>query len=128
MATLDDLENGFLLGRVKVELAVANPNRKVRAGITAELELSTDELYGHLLLPALLTLDDAGTIGVKIVDSDGRVEFVAVEILRSDAKGVWVTGLPESARIISVGQGFVMDGQHVDAVDSSELPANAARP
>ena len=112
----------------KVELAVANPNRRLRAGITAELELATDELFGHLLLPTLLTLDDAGTIGVKIVDADDRVEFVPVEILRSDEKGIWVTGLPDSIRIISVGQGFVMDGQLVEAVSSDGVSGSAAQP
>lgn len=110
-----------------VELAVPNTERRIRAGITASLDLATDDLYGHLLQPSLLTLDDEGTIGVKIVDSRRSVKFVPVEILRSTTEGIWVTGLPETADIIAVGQGFVLDGQVVDAVAADGVPGGAAR-
>ena len=112
----------------KVELAVPNPQRAIRAGITAELELATDDLFGHLLAPSLLTLDDEGTIGVKIVDESNRVRFVPIEILRSGIDGVWVTGLPASVDVISVGQGFVIDGQVVEAVAEDVATGGAARP
>lgn len=111
----------------QVELAVPNPNLAVRAGITAELELATDEVYGHLLSPALLTLDDDGTIGVKIVDDGRRAKFVPVEILRSDAQGIWVAGLPASVDIIAIGQGFVVDGQIVEAVPADGITGSAAQ-
>ena len=111
----------------RVELAVPNPNRRLRAGVTAELKVTTEEIYGHLLSPALLTLDDEGTIGVKIVDAANKAKFMAVEILRSDAEGVWVTGLPESAEIIAIGQGFVVDGQLVDGVPADGITGSAAQ-
>ncbi|MGD8322974.1 MAG: efflux RND transporter periplasmic adaptor subunit [Gammaproteobacteria bacterium] len=111
----------------QVELAVPNPGLKVRAGITAELELATEQVYGHLLSPALLTLDDAGTIGVKIVDESSRAKFVPVEILRSDTQGVWVAGLPTSAEIIAIGQGFVVDGQLVEGVPADGITGSAAQ-
>lgn len=110
----------------RVELAVPNPDRRVRAGVTAELEVTTDRIYGHLLSPAILALDDEGTIGVKIVDEARKVRFIPVEILRSAPDGVWVTGLPDEAEIIAIGQGFVVDGQLVESVPSEGFGTDAA--
>ena len=107
----------------RVELAVPNPDLSLRAGTTAQLKLATETVRGHLLSPALLALDDSGSIGVKIVDKDSRAHFVRVEMLRSADAGIWVTGLPDEATVIAIGQGFVTDGQLVNAVpaDAAEL-------
>jgi multidrug efflux system membrane fusion protein len=102
----------------RVELAIPNADLQLRAGVTAELLLHTDEARGHRVSPALLTLDDFGAIGVKVVDEANRVHFIPVEILRSTSEGIWITGLPDEVRIISVGQGFVTDGQIVEPVPS----------
>ena len=52
-----------------------------------------------------------------------RVRFVPIEIVESTAAGgMLITGLPEEARIITVGQGFVAEGQLVTPVEeTSEL-------
>lgn len=108
----------------RVELAVANPDR-VRAGLTAELRLSGSRLSAHDISSALLTLADDGTVGVKAVDSRNRVEFYPVEIVGASEGGILVTGLPESLRVITVGQGFVTVGQLVEPVAYSALEDNA---
>ena len=56
-----------------------------------------------------MTLDDNGTLGLRIV-TDGVVQFVPVRMLRDTANGVWLTGLAETADVIVVGQEFVTDG------------------
>jgi multidrug efflux system membrane fusion protein len=66
--------------------------------------------------PAVLTLDDEGVLGVKIVDEADRVEFHRADIVKSTSDGVWIAGLPERAAIITVGQGFVRSGERVAAV------------
>jgi membrane fusion protein, multidrug efflux system len=105
-----------------VELAVPNPAGAIRAGLTAELRLAADVITAHALTPALLALADDGTVGVKAVDEFNRVRFYPVEIIGSSDAGVSVTGLPEQLRIITVGQGFVTEGQTVEAVlDSAAL-------
>lgn len=106
-----------------VELAVPNESGALRAGVSAELKLAAEESRGHILPPSVLTLDDAGTIGVKIVEEDNRARFIEVEILSASGDGVWVSGLPELTRVISVGHGFVTDGQLVEPV-AEPLPAN----
>jgi multidrug efflux system membrane fusion protein len=56
-----------------------------------------------------MTLNDDGQLGVRIVE-DGLVRFVPVRMLRDTANGVWLSGLPEVADVITVGQEFVTDG------------------
>jgi multidrug efflux system membrane fusion protein len=100
----------------RIELAVPNADGNLRAGVTAELRLDADEITAHSLSPALLALADDGAVGVKAVDDDNRVRFYPVEIVDSSAEGMSVTGLPRALRIISVGQGFVSEGNLVEPV------------
>jgi len=99
-----------------VELDVPNPDGTLLSGVTAEMMLPGGETMAHQISPALLTLGPDGEIGLKIVDEFNRVEFFPVELAVSQLDGVWVTGLPETARIITVGQGYVAQGQVVEAV------------
>jgi multidrug efflux system membrane fusion protein len=100
----------------RVELAVPNPDGNLRAGMTAELRLAAEQITAYSLSPALLALADDGTVGVKTVDAQNRVRFYPVEIVGTSPEGISVTGLPRELDIISLGQGFVMDGQIVEAV------------
>ena len=99
----------------RIELEVDNPDRSVVAGTTAELRIPAEELSAHHLSPALLSLDGRDRVGVKSVNDDGIVEFHEVDIVRAGADGVWVSGLPERIRVITVGQGFVRAGDRVEA-------------
>lgn len=107
----------------RVELQIPNPGGALRAGVTTEVSLATRALQAHHLSSALLALNDAGEVGVKAVDEAGVVRFFPVRIVRSNAAGVWVTGLPETVRLITVGQGFVRAGEKVRAVvDQARAP------
>lgn len=112
-----------------VELEVDNTDGSLRVGGTAELRIPAEEVHAHRISPSLLTLDDAGNVGIKIIGSDGRVEFVVADIALSSNDGMWLTGLPEVATIITVGQGYVADGSLVDAVPEDDVKtAVAAKP
>ncbi len=63
--------------------------------------------------PAVLTLSDSGLLGVRIVDDLNKVKFVEIKIVEDTEKGVWVTGLPNEANIITVGQEFVNNDEIV---------------
>ncbi len=103
-----------------VELEVDNADGALRAGGTAELRIPAEAVLAHRVSPSLLTLDDAGNVGVKIINGGGEVEFVAADIALSGTDGVWLAGLPETATIITVGQGFVSNGAIVDAVPEGD--------
>ena len=97
----------------RVEMEVANPEGRVVDGLTAELRLPVATRPAHLVSPGVLTLDDKGTIGVKLVDAQNVVQFVPVQLLGHGDKGVWLGGLPERITLITVGQDFVVAGQKV---------------
>lgn len=114
-----------------VELEIPNPGGKLPAGVTAEMRIPGGNVLAYRVAPSLLTLDTNGELGVKIVNASNRVAFYRVKLARSEANGVWVTGLPDSANIIVVGQGYVLNDQLVEsvpvqaerAVASSSAPA-----
>lgn len=107
----------------RVEVAVPNPDLTVSGGVTTELTLLTESVMAHRITPAILTLDELGRIGVKTVDDDDRVHFAPVRIVADTPDGVWITGIPDNARVITVGQEFVREGQIVEAVPDRPTPA-----
>lgn len=109
-----------------VELEVDNADGSLRAGGTAELRVPAERVLAHRISPSLLTLDDAGNVGVKIINDQGEVEFVAADVALSTNEGVWVAGLPDLATIITVGQGFVVPGTMVNAVPESDVETAVA--
>ena len=109
-----------------VELEVDNRDGALRAGGTAELFIPAEVVTAHRISPSLLTLDDAGNIGVKIVNDDQEVEFVVADIALSTSDGVWIAGLPDTVTLITVGQGFVSDGAMVNAVAESDVETSVA--
>jgi len=104
-----------------VELEVENSDGRLRAGGTAELRIPAESLLAHRVSPSLLTLDDAGNVGIKIIDDQSRVAFVVADIALSSSDGVWIAGLPPTATIITVGQGFVATGSVVNAVPENDV-------
>jgi multidrug efflux system membrane fusion protein len=108
----------------EVELEVANPDGRFAAGVSAELSIVHERAQAHRVPASLLSLDDDGVLGVKAVDDDNRVVFHPVDLVRAEADAVWLGGLPERLRLITVGQGFVRAGDAVRAI-SEDDPAPA---
>ena len=109
-----------------VELEVSNEDGALRAGGTAVLRIPAETVLAHRVSPSLLTLDDAGNVGVKIINDNGQVEFIVADIALSSSNGVWLAGLPETATIITVGQGYVASGAVVAAVPESDAATAVA--
>lgn len=94
----------------RVEVTVPNEDLVIRDGQTAEIMISADGAAAHFLPQSSLTLNDDGTLGVRIVEEGGVVAFKAVDLLRDGTDGIWVGGLPAQASVIVVGQEFVVEG------------------
>jgi multidrug efflux system membrane fusion protein len=60
-----------------------------------------------------LTINDAGDLGLRLVDDANVTMFVPVTVLRDAPQGFWVSGLPQQADVIVVGQEYVTDGIEV---------------
>jgi len=95
------------------EIEVDNADGAIPAGISAEVVIPTGEATAHFLWPSIVSLNTEGDLGVKTVNDDNIVEFFPIEIVKAQIDGVWVTGLPEAADVITVGQGFVNEGETV---------------
>ncbi len=109
-----------------VELEVDNSAGNYRAGMTAELMIPAETIFAHKISPSLLTLDDEGNLGIKTVNDLGQVEFHRADVAMSSSDGVWIAGLPQSASIITVGQGFVNAGAVVNSVTEVEVDTAVA--
>lgn len=103
----------------RVEIEAPNADLSVKDGVTAEISIPLKPVTAHRLSPALLTLDDTGTIGVRIVDARDIVGFVPVQIVASGQDGVWVSGLPPKPVVITVGHEYVTAGQKVRRVEDT---------
>lgn len=104
----------------RVEAEVRNPKGLIRDGITGTLEISTNKILANKISPSILLLSDSGTLGIRIVNNDGIVEFLPIKILEDTQEGLWVQGIPNASNLIVRGQGFVENGQKVIAIPSTE--------
>ncbi|MEM6498447.1 MAG: efflux RND transporter periplasmic adaptor subunit [Pseudomonadota bacterium] len=107
----------------EVELEIANEVASVRDGMTAKVELPTQEVFAHQISPALLTLDDVGRVGVKAVGDGDVVSFYPIQIVEDRSGSMFIAGLPKEAVLIVVGQEYVTDGVQVRPVEI-ENPGN----
>ncbi len=106
------------------EIEVYNTEGDIPAGVSAEITIPTGETTAHFIQPSIVSLNPEGELGVKTVE-DGRVRFQGIDIVKTGIDGIWVTGLEENATIITIGQGFVRDGEEVRA-QSEDTPEAAA--
>lgn len=97
-------------------VSAQNPENEIKAGLTAKLYIPLSPKKAHRISPSVLTLDNKGRVGVKIVNDQSRVEFHPVEIISDQSDVMWIHGLPKAVRLITVGQEFVNEGQKVKAV------------
>ncbi|MEZ5757003.1 MAG: efflux RND transporter periplasmic adaptor subunit [Emcibacteraceae bacterium] len=103
----------------RVELEVANPDRNIMDGVTAELVIQSNQVQAQKISPATLVLNDNGEVGVRLVDDNNKVYFKEVEIVGNYENGIWVTGIDNNSKIIVEGHEFVKTGEDVKAVETS---------
>ena len=109
----------------RVEVEVDNSDLSLPSGMSAEVVIPTETVQAHRVSPALIRLDSQGRIGVQTVTDADRIAFSPVQVVRARGDGLWVTGLPERARIVTISRGLLSPGQ---AVEVRETPAEYAEP
>ena len=112
----------------QVEITVDNSDYHLRSGLTSTVRISLDEVFAHRVSPALFTLNDQGEFGLRLVEKDNRVKFRAVQIIEDSDNGVWVTGLPRTVSLITVGQEYVLAGQTIDPLYPQNSGSESAQP
>tara|TARA_R110001592_G_scaffold62252_2_gene190366 strand:- start:4640 stop:5761 length:1122 start_codon:yes stop_codon:yes gene_type:complete len=89
-------------------------------GQSARVKIYLGELFAYLMTPSLLNLSSDGSLQIKTLDAQKRVVSQNVIMIRSDNAGIWLGGLPDTIDLITVGQGFVSEGEVVDAIYDNE--------
>ncbi|MBD3787814.1 MAG: efflux RND transporter periplasmic adaptor subunit [Sphingomonadales bacterium] len=108
----------------RVEAEIANPDGHIREGQSVEMLIAAEGARAHLLPASVLTLDDRGTLGVRLA-VEGVARFAPVRVLRDEPGGLWLAGLPETAEVIVVGQDYVTDGSALAATLVDRAPGDA---
>ncbi|MDO6426272.1 efflux RND transporter periplasmic adaptor subunit [Thalassotalea sp. 1_MG-2023] len=106
----DEYTNTF-----KIEVAINNDGHKLFSGLSSEISLAFEQVQAIKVSPALLALDDQGNLGVKTVNNN-TVKFTPINVVKSENDGMWLAGLGSKADVITLGQGFVREGDRVEAV------------
>lgn len=112
----------------RVEAAVDNEALVLRSGLTTDLVVTLDTVEAHLIPASLLSLDDYGAIGVRILDEQNVVRFVHLTIVGDHKDGVWVLGLPRRSLLITVGQEYSVIGSKVGVEIQGSEPREEAVP
>ena len=106
----------------RVEIDVKNSDRSIRDGVSAQIEIEGNIILAHKISPSILMLGEDGELGIRTVNKDNQVEFNQIEILEDSIEGIWIAGLPQNTRIITVGQEYVFQGQTVNVKEISQSP------
>ena len=108
----------------RIEVEVENKQNLIKDGASAKIFISGKEQLANLVPLSILRLDDQGNLGVRLISSQGTVEFKKIDLIQDTKNGVWVSGLPSSSKIITVGQDYVNDGEKVNFALDQRLNPN----
>lgn len=103
----------------RIEAKSENTKGILRFGQSARVTIEMGEQKAHKLTGSLLDLNSEGVLQVKGVDHDNRVITQTVDIIRSERDGIWLRGLPDTFKIITVGQGFVTEGDEIEPIEET---------
>ncbi|MFK8021415.1 MAG: efflux RND transporter periplasmic adaptor subunit [Pseudomonadales bacterium] len=109
-----------------VEITVNNKDYSIRSGLTVSMRIGVESVAAHKVASSLLSLNDAGEMGLRILDDTNRVMFSPIEILEDGVEGLWITGLPDTVNLITVGQEYVAIGEFVEPVYVDEQKGRIA--
>ena len=98
----------------RVEIEIPNPDNGIAAGLTASVQVGLGVAPALLMTPASLVLHDDGRVGVRYVDDTDTVQFTEVSVVDDAQDGIWVTGIPEGANLLTAGQDFLREGVKVE--------------
>jgi multidrug efflux system membrane fusion protein len=107
----------------RVEVELSNADSAIPDGITAEVTIPLSPTPATRVPRSALVVSSAGDIGVRTVDGQDKVGFLPTTIVEDDQRSMWLTGVPDGARVIVQGQDFVREGNLVEPVAAAEQAA-----
>lgn len=110
-----------------LEVDLPNPDGAIPSGMTAELRLTAAAQPALTVPRSVLTLNEAGQVGLRVVVDGDLAAFLPVELIDDTEAGFVVTGVPQGARVIVAGQDLVRDGDAVVVQELTRAEAEAAQ-
>jgi multidrug efflux system membrane fusion protein len=102
----------------RIEVAIPNEDKKLPAGMTAEITLLADPTDSVVLPRSVVTLSADGDLGIRAVDKDNKVVFFPIDLVDDTPTGLVLAGIPADARVIVAGQDLVTEGNEVKPVEA----------
>jgi multidrug efflux system membrane fusion protein len=96
-----------------VEVLLDNTDMTLRAGMSAGVRVTIDEVPAFKISPAHLNVDEDGLLSVKTVTPDGIVYVMPVMIAQTVGNAAYVSGLEDGTVILGMGQAFVSAGTKI---------------
>ena len=116
--TSDPLTRNF-----KVEIQINNANKKIISGLSSEVIVNLSEEDAYLIPSSLISLDNQGKIGVKVV-KEKKVSFLTVDIISDTGNGYWINSNSnknlEDYMLITQGHEYVTEGENVLIENSND--------
>ena len=116
--TSDPLTRNF-----KVEIQINNANKKIISGLSSEVIVNFSEEDAYLIPSSLISLDNQGKIGVKVV-KEKKVSFLTVDIISDTGNGYWINSNSnknlEDYMLITQGHEYVTEGENVLIENSND--------
>ncbi len=104
----------------QVEVAIANEDAVIPAGMTTEMTLRAQPVESVLLPRSVVTLNHDGDLGIRTVDRQDKVVFYPIDLVDDTAEGLFLAGIPTDARVIVSGQDLVAEEDTVHVVEPDE--------
>ena len=100
----------------QIQLELPNSNKEILVGIPAEIHIALKPVNSFFIPSSVITLNDSGELGIKIIDDDKKVKFVVIDILSDNGKGYWIKNKNKMSELylIKRGQEYVLDGELVN--------------
>jgi multidrug efflux system membrane fusion protein len=99
-------------------VAIPNEDKRLPSGLTAEITLHSEPVDAVILPRSVVTLSEAGDLGIRAADKDNKVVFYPIDLIDDTTHGLVLGGIPADARIIVAGQELVTEGDVVNAVEA----------
>lgn len=110
-----------------LEVDLPNPEGAIPSGMTAEVRLTAATQPALTVPRSVLTLNEAGQIGLRVVNDSDVAGFLPVDLIDDTDGGFVVAGVPLGARVIVAGQDLVRDGDPVLVHEMTREQAEAAQ-
>ena len=98
----------------RVEALMDNPDQRLRAGVSAQLNVRLAAVQAHLIPASSILLGDRGNSIVRVLLADQTIASVQIAVVGETREGIWVTGLSKEVVLVTVGQNYIIDGERVD--------------